>query len=78
MAVGGRFIRSNLKLPQNGSEDSQAASTFAVDVAGYYRSNEIAYNSFDGRWRAGFNLSNLGGKIKYDEGGQENFIPLKL
>jgi type IX secretion system protein PorV len=78
MAVGGRFIRSNLKLPQNGSEDSQAASTFAVDVAGYYRSNEIAYDSFDGRWRAGFNLSNLGGKIKYDEGGQENFLPVNL
>jgi len=78
MAVGGRYIRSNLKLPQNGSEDSQAASSFAVDVAGYYRSREIAYNSFDGRWRAGFNLSNLGGKIKYDEGGQENFLPANL
>ncbi len=78
MAVGGRYIRSNLKLPQNGSEDSQAASSFAVDVAGYYRSSEIAYNKFDGRWRAGFNLSNLGGKIKYDEGGQENFIPTNL
>ena len=78
MAVGGRYIRSNLKLQQNGSEDSQAASSFAVDVAGYYRSREIAYNKFDGRWRAGFNLSNLGGKIKYDEGGQENFLPTNL
>jgi len=78
MAVGGRYIRSNLKLPQNGSEDSQAASSFAVDVAGYYRSKEIAYDKFDGRWRAGFNLSNLGGKIVYDEGGQENFLPANL
>ena len=78
MSVGGRFIRSNLKLPQDTSVDSQAASTFAVDVAGYYRSREKAYNSFDGRWRAGFNFSNIGGKIKYDEGGQENFIPANL
>ncbi|MCW5516737.1 type IX secretion system outer membrane channel protein PorV [Muriicola sp. Z0-33] len=78
MAVGGRYIRSNLKLPQDENIDSQAASSFAVDVAGYYRSREIAYNSFDGRWRAGFNLSNLGGKIKYDEGGQENFLPTNL
>ncbi|HMB61881.1 MAG TPA: type IX secretion system outer membrane channel protein PorV [Eudoraea sp.] len=78
MAVGGRFIRSNLKLPQDENVDSQAASSFAVDVAGYYRSREVAYNSFDGRWRAGFNLSNLGGKIKYDEGGQENFLPTNL
>ncbi|MCX2720738.1 type IX secretion system outer membrane channel protein PorV [Lentiprolixibacter aurantiacus] len=78
MAVGGRFIRSNLKLQDAGDVDSQASSTFAVDVAGYYRSREIAYNSFSGRWRAGFNLSNLGGKIKYDDGGQENFIPTNL
>lgn len=78
MAVGGRFIRSNLKLPQNGSEDSQAASTFAVDIAGFYRSREIAYDNFDGRWRAGFNISNLGGKMSYDEGGQENFLPTNL
>lgn len=78
MAVAGRFIRSNLKLPQDENVDSQAASSFAVDVAGYYRSREVAYNSFDGRWRAGFNLSNLGGKIQYDEGGQENFLPTNL
>ena len=78
MAVAGRFIRSNLRLPQQGDVDSQAASSFAVDVAGYYRSKEIAYNSFDGRWRAGFNFSNLGGKIQYDEGGQENFLPTNM
>ncbi|AZQ57320.1 type IX secretion system outer membrane channel protein PorV [Maribacter sp. MJ134] len=78
MAVAGRYIRSNLRLPQNGTEDSQAASSFAVDVAGFYRSREVAYNNFDGRWRAGFNISNVGGKIQYDEGGQENFLPTNL
>lgn len=78
MAVGGRFIRSNLRLPQQGDVDSQAASSFAVDIAGFYRSREIAYDKFDGRWRAGFNISNLGGKIQYDEGGQENFLPTNL
>ncbi|WP_430908880.1 type IX secretion system outer membrane channel protein PorV [Maribacter sp. 2-571] len=79
MAVGGRFISSNLRLPQTVSgTDTQAANAFAVDVAGYYRSREIGYSSFDGRWRAGFNISNLGGKIQYDEGGQENFLPTNL
>ncbi len=77
MAVGGRFISSNLKF-QDASTDSQAANSFAVDVAGFYRSREIAYNNFDGRWRAGFNLSNIGGKIQYDAGGQENFLPSNL
>ena len=78
MGVAGRYIRSNLRLPQNGTEDSQAASSFAVDIGGFYRSREIAYNTFDGRWRAGFNISNVGGKIQYDEGGQENFLPSNL
>ena len=78
MAVGGRFISSNLKFQDDAGADSQAASSFAVDVAGYYRSREIAYNNFDGRWRAGFNVSNLGGKIAYDEGGQGNFLPTNL
>lgn len=77
MAVGGRFISSNLRF-QEGTQDSQAANSFAVDVSGFYRSREIAYNSFDGRWRAGFNVSNLGGKIQYDEGGQQNFLPTNL
>ncbi|VAW10287.1 FIG00653067: hypothetical protein [hydrothermal vent metagenome] len=78
MAVAGRYVRSNLRLPQNGDVDSQAASSFAVDIAGYYRSREKAYRSFDGRWRGGFNFSNLGGKIQYDAGGQENFLPTNL
>ncbi|MEP3207568.1 MAG: type IX secretion system outer membrane channel protein PorV [Maribacter sp.] len=78
MSVGGRFINSNLRLPQVENVDSQAASSFAVDVSGYYRSREKAYNSFDGRWRGGFNFSNLGGKIQYDEGGQQNFLPTTM
>lgn len=77
MAVAGRFISSNLKF-QDASTDSRAASSFAVDVAGYYRSREVAYSNFDGRWRGGFNISNIGGKIQYDEGGQDNFLPSNL
>ncbi|KPM32580.1 Hypothetical protein I595_998 [Croceitalea dokdonensis DOKDO 023] len=77
MAVGGRFISSNLRF-QDSQQDSQGANSFAVDVSGFYRSPEIAYNNFDGRWRAGFNISNLGGKLQYDEGGQENFLPTNL
>ena len=77
MAVGGRFISSNLRF-QDAAQDSQAANAFAVDVSGFYQSKETAYNAFDGRWRFGFNLSNLGGKIQYEEGGQENFLPTNL
>lgn len=78
MGVAGRYIRSDLKIPTENGDDSNAANTFAVDVAGYYQSEEIPYNDFDGRWRMGFNISNIGPKLKYDESGQENNIPTNL
>ena len=77
MAVAGRYIRSNLRLQQVDA-DAQAGNTFAVDIAGYYQSEEIAYKNFNGRWRFGFNVSNIGPKISFENGGQENFIPTNL
>ncbi|GHC48967.1 type IX secretion system outer membrane channel protein PorV [Ulvibacter litoralis] len=78
MAVAGRFINSDLKLGQSSTSEGNAASTFAVDVAGYYQSEEIAYSDFDGRWRLGFNISNIGPKIKYDDAGSESNLPTNL
>lgn len=77
MAVAGRYIRSDLKL-QTAAADASAASSFAVDIAGYYQSEEIPYNDFDGRWRMGFNISNIGPKLKYDEVGSESSLPTNL
>lgn len=77
MAVAGRYLRSDLKLAVN-SEDATAASTFGVDVAAFYQSPSLVFNNFDGRFRAGANISNIGPKLKYDEVGQENFIPTNL
>lgn len=78
MAVGGRFIRSNLKIAGAGT-DATAASTFAVDIAGYYQSEEIAYDDFNGRWRAGFNFQNMGPKISYDNDDlNDNFLPANM
>lgn len=77
MAVAGRYIRSDLKL-QTSVEDANAASSVAVDVAGYYQSEEIPYDDFDGRWRLGFNISNIGPKLKYDEVGSESNLPTNL
>jgi hypothetical protein len=77
MAVTGRFLRSDLRI-QDVDNDATAANSFGVDISGYYQSEEEAYNDFNGRWRGGFNISNIGPKISYDEGGQENFIPTNL
>lgn len=78
MAVAGRYIRSNLKIADE-TTDAKPASTFAVDIAGFYQSEEIAYSDFNGRWRAGFNIQNIGPKIRYDNDDlSSNFLPANL
>lgn len=80
MSVGGRFIRSNLRIPTEGSS-SAAANSFAFDVSGFHQSEEMAFNSFNGKLRWGFNLQNLGPKINYDKAaGDEgsNFLPANM
>ena len=77
MSVAMRYLRSDLKL-DGVDGDATPASTFGVDISGYYQSEEEAYADFNGRWRMGFAIQNLGPKFKYDEGGQENFQPTNL
>lgn len=77
MSVGLRYLRSDLKLQAlDGTAD--AASSVAVDIGGYYQSEEEVYDSFNGRTRLGFSIQNLGPKIKYDDAGRENFLPTML
>lgn len=78
MSIGARYIRSSLKVATD-TGDASPASSFAIDVAGFYQSEEIAYNEFNGRWRAGFNIQNLGPKISYDNSElSNNFLPANL
>ena len=77
MAVGLRYLRSDLKI-QALDNSAQAASSVAVDISGFYQSEEEAYDSFNGRTRLGFSIQNLGPKIKYDEAGRDNFLPTTL
>jgi len=76
MAVAGRYLRSDLGLQDE--EDLGAANSFGVDVAAFYRSDQLTFSGFDGVWRAGANISNIGPKMKYEDAGQENFIPTNL
>ena len=77
MAVALRYLRSDLKISAV-DPSSKAAGSFGVDIAGYYQSEEEAYSDFNGRWRGGFAIQNLGPKIKYDDAGRENFLPTNL
>jgi len=77
MGVALRYLRSDLKI-QSFDPDAKAAGSYGVDISGYYQSEEEAYSDFNGRWRGGFAIQNLGPKIKYDEGGRPNFLPTNL
>ena len=78
MAIQGSFLTSDLKLRSSTTNDSTSASTVAVGVSGFYQSYEVPYSSFSGMWRAGFNISNIGPKLKYEDEGQSDFLPTNL
>ena len=78
MGVSLRYLRSDLKI-QAVDQNAIAASSYGVDISGYYQGEEQAYNDFNGRWRAGFIIQNLGPKIKYDESAvSASFLPTML
>jgi len=74
MGVTMRYIRSDFALKVDNST-LNTVNTFSVDISGYYQSEEENYGDFNGRWRGGFNISNIGPKVTYSDGGKENFIP---
>lgn len=78
MAVTGRFIRSDLF---NGVPDVsvQPANTFAVDLAGYYQSETMDTNNFEGKLRGGFQISNIGPKLDYSNSEDNaSYLPTTL
>jgi hypothetical protein len=78
MAVTGRFIRSDL-FNNIDNETVQPANTFAVDVSGFYQTPRHDWNNFEGRLRAGFNVSNIGPKLDYSNS-EDNaaYLPTNL
>ena len=78
MAVTGRFIRSDLF---NGISDGtvQPANTFAVDLAGYYQSETMDTDKFEGKLRGGFQISNIGPKLDYSNSEDNaSYLPTTL
>ncbi|WP_317133617.1 type IX secretion system outer membrane channel protein PorV [Flavicella sediminum] len=77
MGVTLRYIRSDLSI-NAADDDISAINGIGVDVSGYYQSRERNYGNFNGKWRAGFNISNLGPKVSYSNSGDKNFIPTRM
>ena len=76
LAVAGRFIRSDLKVSSD--MDATPASTLGVDIAAFYQGETFNLGSNKAIMRHGLNISNIGPRLKYDEGGQKNYIPTNL
>lgn len=77
MGVTMRYIRSDLGI-KSANSTINPVNTFAVDISGYFQSNEANYGNFNGVWRGGFNISNIGPKVSYSDDGQDNYIPTNL
>ena len=73
MGVGLKYINSNLDV----SDNLNAVNSFAVDISAYYRSEEKSYGNFNGRYRFGINIANIGPKVEYTFG-EPHFIPTNL
>jgi hypothetical protein len=77
LGVAARYINSGIsKAYTSGSQGGNAASTFAVDLSMYYRSNKIKLADKNALFTAGLAFTNIGAKIKYSN--DENFIPMNM
>lgn len=75
MGVVSKYLQSSLYLP---SDDKLIARGFAFDISGYYISNKHYLVNSLGEYILGFQLSNIGSKIKYTDLSKAYFIPTNL
>jgi Type IX secretion system protein PorV len=72
MGVSLRYILSDLM-----SDEDPSGKTVAADISGYYRT-PMYVGRERGSFGLGFNISNIGGKISYDGGNTNYFLPTNL
>jgi len=77
MGVTLRYVRSDLGI-KVGDTDISPVNTVTVDISGYFQSKEKNYGGFNGIWRGGFNISNIGPKVSYSNDGEEHYMPTNL
>jgi hypothetical protein len=73
-----RFIYSNLTNGQfSAGQQTKAGTALAADISGFYK-NETQIFGDDARLGIGVNISNIGNKVSYVEGGSKNFLPTNM
>lgn len=78
MGVVFRYIYSDLGFSESYAGDQTVgASAFAADISGYYTTYPIVGRS-ECQWSWGFNISNIGSKVSYNNGEDPAFLPTNL
>ena len=78
MGVALRYILSDLSYNDSYSgEQTNAASAFAADISGYYVTYPMVGRN-ECQFALGFNVSNIGTKVSYNNGANNAFLPTNL
>lgn len=76
LGVATRFVNSGISRVYFQGSSGNAASTFAVDLSSFYRTEPFKLGDKEATFQAGAAITNLGAKIKYSN--DQNFIPTNL
>ncbi len=78
MGVVFRYIYSDLGFSESYAGDqSTGASAFSADISGYYTTYPIIGRN-ECQWSWGWNISNIGTKVSYNNGENPAFLPTNL
>ena len=78
MGVVFRYIYSDLGFSDSyAGNQSTGASAFAANISGYFQTWPVIGRS-ECQWAWGYNISNIGTKVSYDNGNYPAFLPTNL
>ena len=78
MGVVFRYIYSDLGFSASyAGNQSTGASAFSADISGYFQTWPVIGRS-ECQWAWGWNISNIGTKVSYDNGNYPAFLPTNL
>lgn len=73
-----RYIHSDLSSGQFlAGQDIRPGTAFAMDLSAYYKENVVMFSK-EAIFSAGVNISNIGTKLSYVDGGQKQYLPANL
>ncbi|MGB1218541.1 MAG: type IX secretion system outer membrane channel protein PorV [Flavobacteriales bacterium] len=74
-----KYVHSQLSdNAQSLTEDTKNGSTVAADVSVFYEGKTFDFSGKDAYMTYGLSINNVGGKIKYSESGDEEFLPANM